>query len=110
MDKIYMMSYDPEKAKIKITEYPVVRESELTVTILNGVKMETRIRKADLGVLNSTTYVMSAETPDKEMFMRKIIKRLNNSIEILTGMLQSELLKKAKAEELLAKIRRNQND
>ncbi|MBR0340800.1 MAG: hypothetical protein IJH64_00845 [Oscillospiraceae bacterium] len=106
MDKVYMMSYDAGKAKIKITEYPVVKESELTVTILNGVKMETRIRKADLGVLNCTTYVMSTETPDKEMFMRKIITRMNHSIEILTGMLQNELLKKAKAEELLAKIRR----
>lgn len=110
MDKVYMMSYDPEKAKIKIKEYPVIRESELTVTILNGVKMETRIRKAALGLLHCTTNVMPVETPDKEMFMREIITVMNHSIEILTGMLQNELLKKAKAEELLAKIRRNQND
>ena len=108
MDKIYMMSYDPDKAKIKITEYPVVRESELTVTILNGVNREYRIRKANLDEMASDTgYTMQASSPDKAHFMGEVIKRMEHSCEVVTGILQMQLGNKAKAEELLAEIRRN---
>lgn len=107
MDKVYMMSYDQDKAKIKITEYPVIRESELTVTILNGVKQECRIRKATLDEMTSdTVYIMQASSPDKAHFMSEIIKRMEHSCEVVTGILQMQLGNKAKAEELLAEIRR----
>ena len=111
MDKVYMMSYDPDKAKIKITEYPVIKESELTVTILNGVKQEYRIRKANFDEMTSDIgFVMQASSPDKAHFMSEIIKRMEHSCEVVNGILQMQLGNKAKAEELLAEIRRNQND
>ena len=110
MDKVYMMSYDPEKAKIKITEYPVIRESELTVTILNGVNSEYRIRKGNLDEMTSDTgYIMQASSPDKAHFMSEVVKRMEHSCEVVTGILQMQLGNKAKAEELLEKIRRKSN-
>ena len=111
MDKFYIMSYDADKAKIKITEYPVIRESELTVTILNGVNMEYRIRKVNLDELTSDAgYTMQASSPDKAHFMSEIIKRMEHSCDVVTGILQMQLVNKSKAEELLAEIRRNQNE
>lgn len=111
MNKIYMMSYDTDKAKIKITEYPVVKESELTVTILNSVNREYRIRKVNLDEMTSDTgYIMQASSPDKVHFMSEVIKRMEHSCEVVTGILQMQLGNKAKAEELLAEIRRNQNE
>lgn len=111
MDKVYMMSYDPDKAKIKITEYPVVKESDLTVTIMNGVKQEYRIRKANLDEMTSDIgYIMQASSPDKAHFMDEIIKRMEHSCEVVTGILQMQLGCKSKAEEILAEIRRNQNE
>lgn len=111
MNKIYMMSYGTDKAKIKITEYPVVKESELTVTILNGVNREYRIRKVNLDEMTSDTgYIMQASSPDKVHFMSEVIKRMEHSCEVVTGILQMQLGNKAKAEELLAEIRRNQNE
>lgn len=110
MDKVYMMSYDPYKAKIKITEYPVIKESELTVTILNDVKQEYRIRKANLDEMTGDTrYIMQASSPDKAHFMSEVIKRMEHSCEVVTGILQMQLLKKAKAEELLNEIRGKSN-
>lgn len=107
MDKIYTMSYDPDKAKIKITEYPVIIESELTVTILNGVNREYRIRKANLDEMTSDTgYIMQASSPDKAHFMSEVIKRMEHSCKIMAGILQMQLEDKAKAEEFLAEIRR----
>lgn len=111
MDKIYMMSYDPDKAKIKITEYPVVKESELTVTILNGVKQEFRIRKANLDEMTSDAgYIMQASSPDKAHFMSEVIRRMEHSCEVVYGILQMQIVNKAKADDLLAEIRRNQNE
>lgn len=111
MNKVYMMSYDPDKAKIKIKEYPVVRESELTVTILNGLNMEYRIRKAILDKMTSDTgYIMQASSPDKAHFMNEVIKRMEHSCEVVTGILKMQIENKAKAEELFAEIRRNQNE
>lgn len=110
MDKIYMMSYDQDKAKIKITEYPVIRESELTVTILNGVKQEYRIRRRNLDKMTSDTgYIMQASSPDKAHFMSEVVKRMEHSCEVVTGILQMQLGNKAKAEELLNEIRRKSN-
>lgn len=110
MDKVYMMSYDADKSKIKITEYPVIRESELTVTILNGVKQEYRIRRRNLDELTSDTgYIMQASSPDKAHFMSEVVKRIEHSCEVVTGILQMQLGNKAKAEELLAEIRRKSN-
>lgn len=110
MDKIYMMLYDADKAKIKITEYPVVKESELTVTILNGVNREYRIRRRNLDEMTSDTgYVMQASSPDKAHFMCEVIKRMEHSCEVVTGILQMQLGNKAKAEEILAEIRRKSN-
>lgn len=111
MDKVYMMSYDPDKAKIEITEYPVIRESELTVTILNGVNLEYRIRKRNIDEMTSDAgYIMQASSPDKAHFMSEVIRRMEHSCEVVTGILQMQLLNKAKAEELLDEIRRNQNE
>jgi two-component sensor histidine kinase len=110
MDKIYMMSYDQDKAKIKITEYPVIRESELTVTIKNGVNREYRIRRRNLDKMTSDTgYTMQASSPDKAHFMSEIIKRMEHSCEVVTGILQMQLENKDKAEELLDEIRRKSN-
>lgn len=111
MNKVYMMSYDADKAKIKITEYPVIRETELTVTILNGVNREYRIRKANIDEMTSDAgYIMQASSPDKAHFMSEVIKRMEHSCEVVTGILQIQIGNKAKAEELLAEIRRNQNE
>lgn len=111
MDKVYMMSYDADKAKIKITEYPVIRKSELTVTILNGVNREYRIRRRNLDEMASDTgYIMQASSPDKAHFMSECIKRMEHSCDVVAGILQMQLGNKAKAEELLADIRRNQNE
>ncbi len=106
MDKLYMMSYNPDKAKIKITEYQVLRETGLTVTILNGINRERRIRRADLDKLGETGNVMAMTKPDKAYFMGEIIKRMEHSCEVVTGILQMQLGNKEKAEELLRKVRR----
>ena len=111
MDKIYTMLYDPNKAKIKIMEYPVIRETELTVTILNVLNQEYRIRKSILDKMASDTgYIMQASSPDKAHFMDEVIKRMEHSCEVMTGTLQMQFVNKAKAEELLSEIRRNQNE
>jgi hypothetical protein len=111
MDKIYMMTYDPYKAKIKITEYPVIRETKLTVSIMNILNQEYRIRKSIINkMVSGAGYIMQASSPDKAHFMNDVIKRMEHSCEVVTGILQMQLENKAKAEELLAEIRRNQNE
>jgi hypothetical protein len=111
MDKVYTMLYDPYKAKIKVTEHHVIRETELTVSIMNVLNQEYRIRKSILDKMASDTgYIMQASSPDKAHFMSEVIKRMEHSCEVVTGILQMQLGNKAKAEELLDEIRRNQNE
>ena len=100
MDKIYTYSFDMKTNTVKVHEDPVIRETELTVTIKNYLGQEVRIRKSTLGEL-SDVRVMHLDKPDMAYYLRELIKAQNHSLQTLMGMFSNEAVRLQKLHEML---------
>lgn len=100
MDKLYTYGFDLKTNTVKVREDPVVRETELTVTIKNYLGQEIRVRKSQFGKL-SEVRVMYLDKPDKAYYLRKLIEVQNHSLQNLMGMFSNESVRLQKLHDML---------
>lgn len=100
MDKIYTYGFNIMTNTVKVHEDPVIRETELTVTIKNYLGQEVRVRKSQFGKLNEER-VMHLDKPDKAYYLRKLIEAQNHSLQTLMGMFSNESVRLQKLHDML---------
>lgn len=100
MDKLYTYGFDLKTNTVKVREDPVIRETELTVTIKNCIGQEVRFRKGRLGKL-SEERVMHLDKPDMAYYLRKLIEASNHSLQTLMGMFSNESVRLQKLHDML---------
>ncbi len=106
MDVLYTYSYDMHSGKIKRREDPVIRETELTYTIKNWLGQEVRLRKNQLGKMDSDR-VMHLDRIDDAYFLRALIDAQRHSIMQLIGMIHNEAERLQRMDEMLEEAERD---
>lgn len=107
MDKLYTYGFDLKTNTVKVREDPVIRETELTVTIKNCIGQEVRFRKSQLGKMNEVR-VMHLDKPDRAYYLRKLIEAQNHSLQTLMGMFSNESVRLQKLHEMLEEAENEQ--
>lgn len=105
MDKLYTYSYDIRNDEVKVRTDPVIRETDLTVTIKNCIGQEVRFRKSTFGTLDSLGNVMHLDHPDKAYYLRCLIERQCRSMEQLIGMVRNESERLQKLHDMLEEVK-----
>lgn len=100
MDKLYTYSYNLPTGKVKVWEDPVIRETELTVTIKNCIGQEVRYRKAELGKIDFL-HIMRLDRQDMPYYLRILIEQQRHSIMTLIGMIHNEAKRLEMMDEML---------
>lgn len=107
MDKLYTYGFDLKTNTVKVREDPVIRETDLTVTIKNCIGQEVRFRKSQFGKMDDVR-VMHLDKPDKAYYLRKLIEAANHSLQTLMGMFSNESVRLQKLHEMLEEAENEQ--
>ena len=100
MDKLYTYTYDFKRGEVKVREYPVIRETDLTFTIRTRIGQEMRVRKTSLGKLDSTD-IMCLDRLDEKFYLHALIEHQTESVMTLIGMIHSAAERLEKMSDLL---------
>jgi len=104
MDKLYIYGFDLITNTVKVREYPVIRETELTVTIKNCIGQEVRFRKTALGKLDEV-HVMRLDRLDEKFYIHELIEHQKGSVMTLTRMLHNAEERLEKMSDLLEEVK-----